>query len=561
MQCVVSSIQYDYIRKKDIGSVSVRAGTSVILAVRLMASRRGRTREAIAMQTSIQPLSWSGYSQRERVTIFSIAENLCAPHAHYAQIPLCADSYQLVAAMDHEERLSLQHRLLDAIDHSTNLTPYMGTMEQARAQELQTQLRYCTLAMVQLLKILVKENTDGADFRKLCDSMPGRVSERFRSAVKTSLHNYTQLNGAEAYEKILQQPLYLELGIDIMMGGLQMMLAEFQVRFSAPYPHFLRNLNQTFSANFPELFQKLRLKEDAFPERRGAMLEQAYQMFASRQKIVPRKIVIDGWGYLENYGANWKQLAHELEADYLLFDDLHVDNSRAVPGSDPTLNYPEEEPLFVFSQAPVYQLDPQDPFYSALNDERMEHYDELAWPGMNRRYLDGNTFFAHAPITDIVNDKALYEFLPHLCKYFFDVELAIPVVDSMQCWSAENPKQVNERSIAWALQNKDDCVFAHRYLEGGSGIRVGASTSQDDWENFIGNYVVERPYLFGLRKYFPMSPDLSMRVLTASLSGSMDQNAPVDFICADSFLARYSIQKPLTLSNSRCMIVFQKQTE
>jgi hypothetical protein len=501
----------------------------------------------------ITPLSWAGYSQRNRITLYHMAEELCHPHALYEQIPFCAESYKLLKDMPLEERIPIQNRLLETIDHSTNLTPYFGVIRETHAQTIQRELKHCTMTMMQLLKVLANGDSQGAEFNRICTAMPPELADRFRSAVTTSRHNYTQFNGKDAYKNNVDQPLYLEMGTDIMVNGMDMIMAEFQVRYSAPYPHLLRNLNNGFQANFPELFESLSLKVDDFPARRGRMLQRAFDIFAQNKKNTPKKIVIDGWAYLQNAGANWEQLAREMRADYIVFDDLEIGkHARELEEA-----YPADTSLFVFNQVPVYQLDPVDAFYDCFNEERMENYDELGWPGMNERYRAGDVFFAHGPITDIVNDKALYEFLPELCRIFFETELRIPIATSTPCWDLDNPEKLNQVAIAWALQNQNECVIAHRYLEGGSGIRVGTALSSEDWESFISTYVSDRPYLYVLRDYFPMSPDLSMRVLTSSLSESMEMNSPVEFACADSFLARYSTQKPLTLKNSRCLIIFQ----
>lgn len=497
------------------------------------------------------PLTWSGYSQPKRVTLYHYAPELAEPISLYETLPFCSESYKLLSAMDSAERISLHERVLEGIDHSTNLTPYLGIIEKDRAEFVHKQLELSTLSMIRLLKILAKDNCKGAEFEQICASMSPELALRFRSAMETSRHNYTQFNDANLFKNNLQQPLYLETAVDIMMNGLDMILAEFQVRYSAPYPHLLRNLNRAYKENFPDLFERFNLLTDEFPARRGRMMSDACKMFEEAFGGRAARIVIDGWAYLRNSGANWKDLARELKAGYIIFDDLRRGEHQY------DRHYGYVDPIFIFNQAPVHQLDPYSPIFRCINDERMENYDELAWDGLTERYLDGEVLFAHPPITDLLNDKALYDFIPELCRIFFDTTLQLPVVQSLPFWSGDDPNEVNDVAIAKALRAKDECVIAHRYLEGGSGIRIGPAMSWEDWNKFVGDYVVERPYLYVLRDFFPMDPDISLRIVTSSLTPSMQIDAPVEFTCADTFLLRFSAQKPLTLRNSRCFLVFQ----
>ncbi len=497
------------------------------------------------------PLRWAGYSSSRRITLNHMAAEYAQPISLYEKLPYCADSYNLLRSMSDDERTRIENDLLQSIDHSANLTPYLGVVKKQQAKFIQAQLEFCAMTMVQLMKIIAKDDSEGKELQQVCSSMSADRSKRFVSALKTCRHNYAQFNGKDAFANNHDQPLYLESAVDIMANGLDLVMAEFQVRYSAPYPHLIKNLNDASQKNFPGIFEKYRLKVDEFPARRLKMLNELYENFAATCKTAPLKVVIDGWAYLHNAGANWRQLSRELGADYLVFDEMR--RSEKISGADGK--------LFVFNQVPVHQLDPSDPFYACINNERMENYDELGWDGINQRYRSGDICFAHAPITDVANDKALYDFLPQLCKIFFGVNLELPIISSKPCWSENNPNEIDPVTIVWALQNKDKCVITHRYLEGGSGIRIGAAMTNEEWNKFIGGYVVRRPYLYLIRDYFPMDPDVSLRVVTSSLSPSMQLDAPIDFACADSFLLRYSAQKPLTLKNARCLLALPSNDE
>src|SRR5262249_48317411 len=88
------------------------------------------------------------------------------------------------------------------------------------------------------------------------------------------------------------------------------------------------------------------------------------------------------------------------------------------------------------------------------------------------------------------------------------------------------------------------------------GIRVGPSTSQSEWEDFIEAFIVDRPYLFVVRTYFPMDPDMSIRFLSCGALPTYKSDCgetALEF--SDAGYGRLTTQPPLATDNHRSFLV------
>jgi hypothetical protein len=496
----------------------------------------------------VEPLSWKGYSHSEHVSLVRFAKSLSLPVAALDKIAYCAESLNIVKNLSEEERISMQTMLLEYVDQSAVLCPFVGIMPAKQFDWIRTELEKYMQGVFFIVEALATEGADGPRLAKIKADMPTEIAAGFTRALATSRHNYSHFKRPNAYKDILDLPLYIELGVDILANNDIFALSEFQVRFTTPYPHLLGSLSRAYSKVFPELFAQYNLQIDAFPQRRNQLLQKAYELYATATNSKPSKLLVDAWAYLNNSGANWKTLAAEMDMDYILFDDLQVSDNHY------ERKYRRDNSLFMFNQPALHLIDPSEQFFKSINDEKLEEYEELGWLGMLERYLNRTLFLAHPPTTDILNDKGLYEFLPYVCKTLCGSAIELNPVESWQLWSADNAAQINTNVLALALSDKDSYVIAHRYLEGGMGIRVGASTSSEEWKSFLETFVCDHPSLYVLRKYFPMDPDLSLRGLAAGLARDY-QSTPEEITCADSLFARFSLKSPLTSENSSCFVI------
>lgn len=264
----------------------------------------------------------------------------------------------------------------------------------------------------------------------------------------------------------------------------------------------------------------------------------------------PEKIVIDAWAFLKNDGANLRPTAEEFNAEYIVFDDVTRKQNQYEQAN-------RGKRLCVFNQPPLNLLDPDNEIFAVVNAEKLEWYDELGWEGMVDSYLKGLIFMANAPMSDIINDKGLYSAVPALAKILYGVDMTLPVVDATPCWDLDDPRKPNETTIAMLKANKDTLVLAHRYLEGGMGIRVGHTVTREEWESFIDTFVVDRPYLYVVRTYFPMDPDMSLRWLSCGyLPHYLADSGQADLQFSDSAYARLTTSPPLATDNHRSFPVF-----
>jgi hypothetical protein len=503
----------------------------------------------LSQAQKVSRLSWKGYSSSDRVSLDGWVGALAHPVSLFEKIPYCAESISFLRESEVMRRLEMQQSLFDKIDHSAIQSIYLGIARSKDHQWILQQIELYLRTAFKLVQILAADDLGGAEVSAILNKLAPDKQAYFGSALETSIYFYTQMNGRNAFRNLLDSPFYMELGVDILANGLNLCLAELQVRYTTPYPHLLQKMNEAYESLHPELFEQFKLRTDKFPEKRLLMLQKALELFSARAKDIPQRLVIDAWGYLANEGANQKRLAADLNMKYVLFDDLNT--AKNVYQRD----YRDGR-ICIFNQPPLNLLDPSEHFFAKVNHENFEEYEELGWPGLFTRYLDEQVFLLNPPPSDILNDKALYAILPELCQMFFGCEIELPVVNCRPCWDLGNPLQPNQETLQWARENKDQAVIAHRYLEGGLGIRVGPVTTSEEWENFLATFVSDRPQLYVIRDYFKMQADTSLRLLSSFLTPDFGSNADPEMLLSESIFARVSNHSPLSADNHVGTMIF-----
>lgn len=501
----------------------------------------------------VEWLSWRGYSAKKRISLFGWTEGFAFPSRFYERVPYCIETYDYFRELETDNRLQLQQQLLEQNEHSVMSSIYAGVMKQQEMENLKQQLRIAVKTIVKLIQLCCVPGDD-TEMNKIYQSMSPDMAAYIKSALNTSLYFYAGPPKQRIFEKTLQQPLYFECGIDVLTSGLNKMLAEFQVRYSTPYPHLLDYMSKSYSKVTPWLFDKFGLQQETFSLRRREMLNKCIDEFAALGSDTPAKLVIDAWAYLNNNGANLRPTAEEFNAEYLVFDDMNIKQN-------PYEKAYRGKRLAIFNQPPLNLMDANHTIFDLVNSEKLEWYDELGWEGMVDSYLKGQIFIANSPTSDIVNDKALYSIVPALAKALYGEELALPVVDALPCWDLHDHTKPDETNLNELKSNKDKWVIAHRYLEGGMGIRVGHAVAQEEWDSFIDTFVVDRPYLYVIRTYFPMDPDMSLRLLAcASLPDYHTDSSQVQIELSDTAYGRLTTQPPLATDNHRSFLVFPAAT-
>jgi hypothetical protein len=360
--------------------------------------------------------------------------------------------------------------------------------------------------------------------------------ECFDSVIATSLYNYgrfAEKEQAAKYAARASDPnLYAECGIDLMYGEQGWLLAELQFSYQS-YPQNLQTLFRGVKKACPELMEAS--KESTYPQRRAEQIEAFIHSISNENEA--RRLVVDAWTAIKHPTRNYKELANQISADYFLFDDFSKYEKE--PKYKDLVK--DADKVFIFNQALLYFLDPV-PFFEPILHERLEEYDSLELTGLFEDYISGKTHLANSPIIDLLNDKAIYRLLPYLVDFYFDKKLEIPVSTPHPLWSLASPLSGNDAILTKLMEHKNDWVICHRYLEAGDGIRVGRYSSDDEWRDFIENYVKEKPYLYVGREYFPMNPDTSFRIFCSGLF--RDKEASIE--TSDELLGRINPRGSLT---------------
>lgn len=511
------------------------------------------------------PLTWRGYSLWERRPLDHLIPELAHPKPEYQNLPFLSAMVDYFSTMAPQRREEIQGQVLDSIDHSVATMVYMGVMGKDQKTQLDQQLKRCLqTAMALLTEILMPADCEER-LQKLLHRMDPSVAKRFQSVLETSPLHYAywnrQKNPSElaAYHQALQHyPLYVDAGIDLMMGPAGPVFSEFQIRYLHPFAPLQDRLRNTYQQLFGPLFQQFEIPPLTYLSRRNALVEKAYQVYANRSPGAgkePTRLLMDAWSYQGNHGANHQENAAHLGMDYLLFDMLDKAEEKYPQ------QYGQHEQLFMLNQPPFYMMDPDASFFDAILQADMESYPELGWPGLFEKHLKGDVFLLNPPVTDILNDKALYAFLPELCRLLLGEELDLPVIASREFWDLDHPETVSTQTMMWALENREEAVIAHRLMEGGVGIRIGKFTSAENWEAFIQNSVKPHPKLFILRPFLPMSPDCCLRAYLCGLQDPQAPQSPVDIELSEDYFARVSSESPLRSGNSRAFSIVPSMSQ
>lgn len=509
-------------------------------------------------------LSWSGYSNFKYIPINDdLCTRLALPHEFYRDLPMLHVLLDQLNDWEELDRFNLQKLLVENIEHSSVASIYMGMVGQDWAQWLRSQIQIAYRALFEFARVLACEGATGPTLQDFTRQLDPETAARFNSLLSTSCFNYRSSDEAQdrAYRQAsiqasTQAPLFLDCGVDIMMGVYGPVLAEFQVRYLGPFPHLLNLLHKGYHGIYDSLMEGYQVPEDGFFDRRLQLFESVYQRVSEKGQKKTRKLLFDAWGLQAYRGGNNQELAQAFGMDYQLFDhQLKAENRYA----DLAEGY---EKLFIFNQPPLYLLDPEEPIFDSVTREHLEEYPELGLRGLYRDYLAGKAYFINPPVFDILNDKGLYTFIPALARYFLNESVELPITDTRECWDFENPAQLNSRVIDWLTEHQEDAVLTHRYLEGGMGIKVGKVIAPDVWKEFIETYVRAKPHLYVVRSYCHLEPDCFLRSLvsgvqtpTASGSNRLQIEISKDFYC------RVSPTSPLTSEVGHSLLVVESQYE
>ena len=95
----------------------------------------------------------------------------------------------------------------------------------------------------------------------------------------------------------------------------------------------------------------------------------------------------------------------------------------------------------------------------------------LGVAGLMNAYRAGNVTLANAPGTGVADDKAVYNYVPDIIKYYLKEE---PILNNVQTYRCEN-----ESDMKYVLENIDKLVVKPVDESGGYGISVGTTLTNE----------------------------------------------------------------------------------
>jgi len=446
---------------------------------------------------------------RKLFSVDKFLDMFAALEPSYGNLPYFRDACAHFADHSPEDLKELQQQFLEKTNHDQFATMYPAFIGRAEMDMRAHEAGIAMRAGVHFARDVVAGRGAAPQFRKyLVENAPNDVAY-LDSLLTTSLFNYARDASAEDAARyatrVAYYPLYAECGTDFMVGADGWRFAELQFSYQS-YPHHLTGLHKAAQSLFPELMAGS--TPATYPIRRLAALEEFIADIATRtNRRNVRRVVLDAWTATRHPMRNYTGLARDLRASYLLFDDF-ADGPNALRYTDHAAG---DAPLFLFNQPLMYFLEPT-PLFAPILHERLEVYDNTRLTGLVEDYLSGKVHPTNSPVTDLLNDKALYRLLLHLARFYLGQELTTPISMPHPLWSLSDPLQPDEPILAMLRANKDRYVICHRYLEAGGGVRIGRDMTQAEWDAFTLTYVRAKPYLFIYRAYYPMDPDTSLRI-------------------------------------------------
>ncbi|RZS93804.1 circularly permuted type 2 ATP-grasp protein [Aquimarina brevivitae] len=111
----------------------------------------------------------------------------------------------------------------------------------------------------------------------------------------------------------------------------------------------------------------------------------------------------------------------------------------------------------------------------------------LGTPGLFNAYLKGNVVLVNAPGTGVIDDKAVYAYIPRVIKYYLGEDMILPNVKTYICDEKDDCKYV--------IENIHKLVVKQTDASGGYGMLIGPKSTKKEQQEFIAK-IKDKP-----RKY------------------------------------------------------------
>ncbi|WP_407557799.1 circularly permuted type 2 ATP-grasp protein [Winogradskyella sp. 4-2091] len=246
-------------------------------------------------------------------------------------------------------------------------------------------------------------------------------------------------------------------GSDLIRGGDgQYYVLEDNLRCPSGVSYMLEN-REILKRTFPELFEKLDVKP---VYNYTHILRDTLESLTDKDQ--PTVVVLTPGTYNSAYFEH-SYLAQQMGAELVEGRDLIV----------------KDDIVYMITTNGLHRVDV---IYRRVDDDFIdpEVFNKnslLGTPGLFRAYLKGNVVLVNAPGTGVVDDKAVYAYIPRIIKYYLGEDMILPNVKTYIC--------DEEPDCKYVIENIHNLVVKQTDASGGYGMLIGPKSTKKEQEVFI----------------------------------------------------------------------------
>lgn len=246
-------------------------------------------------------------------------------------------------------------------------------------------------------------------------------------------------------------------GSDLIKGGDgQYYVLEDNLRCPSGVSYMLEN-REILKRTFPELFEKLDVKP---VYNYTHILRDTLESLTDVEN--PNIVVLTPGIYNSAYFEH-SYLAQQMGAELVEGRDLVV----------------KDDVVYMIT---THGLQRVDVIYRRVDDEFIDPLvfnknSLLGTPGLFTAYLKGNVVLVNAPGTGVVDDKAVYAYIPRIIKYYLGEDMILPNVKTYICDEAQDKQYV--------IENIQNLVVKQTDASGGYGMLIGPKSTKKEQQEFI----------------------------------------------------------------------------
>lgn len=246
-------------------------------------------------------------------------------------------------------------------------------------------------------------------------------------------------------------------GSDLIKGGDgQYYVLEDNLRCPSGVSYMLEN-REILKRTFPEIFEKINVKP---VYNYTHILRDTLESLTNIEK--PTVVVLTPGIYNSAYFEH-SYLAQQMGAELVEGRDLMV----------------KDDVVYMITTNGLKRVDV---IYRRVDDDFIDPLvfnktSLLGTPGLFGAYLKGNVVLVNAPGTGVVDDKAVYAYIPRIVKYYLGEDMILPNVQTYIC--------DEEKDCKYVIENIHNLVIKQTDASGGYGMLIGPKSTKKEQEAFI----------------------------------------------------------------------------